>query len=208
MPDNPNSKDFRVRDVAPPRGLADERVERRRDLRARVDRFRRYHRQSRGRPGRGARRLLRARLRPDVVAARPSAPSTSATRPDAVRDAFGRNPFGQRCLLARRLVEAGVPFITLNEGGWDHHVGIFNAYEKRVPAFESSIAALIEDLERRGLLDTTLVIALGEFGRTPKINKDAGRDHWSNAMSVLFAGCGTPGGQVVGATDAARLRRQ
>ena len=71
-----------------------------------------------------------------------------------------------------------------------------------MPAFESSIAALIDDLDQRGLLESTLVVALGEFGRTPKINKDAGRDHWSNAMSVLFAGCGTPGGQVVGATDA------
>ncbi len=71
-----------------------------------------------------------------------------------------------------------------------------------MPPFEATIAALIEDLDQRGLLETTLVIALGEFGRTPKINKDAGRDHWSNAMSVLFAGGGTPGGQVVGATDA------
>jgi uncharacterized protein (DUF1501 family) len=103
--------------------------------------------------------------------------------------------------LARRLVEAGVPFVTLNQGGWDHHIGIFKAYRERMSAFESTIAELILDLDRRGLLETTLVIALGEFGRTPKINKDAGRDHWSNAMSVLFAGGGTPGGQVVGSTD-------
>ena len=95
-----------------------------------------------------------------------------------------------------------MPFVTLNEGGWDHHTALFDGFDKRLPAFESSIAALIEDLDQRGLLDTTLVVALGEFGRTPKINKDGGRDHWSNAMSVLFAGCGTPGGQVVGATDA------
>ena len=86
--------------------------------------------------------------------------------------------------------------------GWDHHIGIFKGYKQRMGAFESTIAELILDLDRRGLLATTLVIALGEFGRTPKINKDAGRDHWSNAMSVLFAGCGTPGGQVVGSTDA------
>ena len=125
-----------------------------------------------------------------------------ASEPDTVRDAYGRNAFGQRALLARRLVEAGVPFVTLNEGGWDHHIGIFKGYKQRMAAFESTIAALIKDLDQRGLLETTLVIALGEFGRTPKINKDAGRDHWSNAMSVLFAGGGTPGGQVVGATDA------
>ena len=122
--------------------------------------------------------------------------------PDTVRDAYGRNTFGQRALLARRLVEAGVPFITLNEGGWDHHIGIFTGYKQRMAAFESTIAELIMDLDRRGLLEKTLVIALGEFGRTPKINKTAGRDHWSNAMSVMFAGLrGTPGGQVIGATD-------
>src|SRR5207249_10765449 len=85
---------------------------------------------------------------------------------------------------------------------WDHHKDIFNALAKRLPVFDQTIAALVNDLDQRGLLDSTLVIALGEFGRTPKINKDGGRDHWSNAMSVLFAGGGTPGGQVVGATDA------
>jgi uncharacterized protein (DUF1501 family) len=94
-----------------------------------------------------------------------------------------------------------VPFITLYEGGWDHHVGIFAALKKRLPSFDQVVSALIEDLGQRGLLDSTLVLVLGEFGRTPTINKDVGRDHWSNAMSVLFAGGGTPGGQVVGATD-------
>ncbi len=95
-----------------------------------------------------------------------------------------------------------MPFVTLNEGGWDHHEKIFDGLDKKLPPFEAAIAALIDDLDERGLLETTLVVALGEFGRTPKINKRGGRDHWSNAMSVLFAGCGTPGGQVVGATDA------
>ena len=118
-----------------------------------------------------------------------------------VRDAYGRNPFGQRLLLARRLVQAGVPFVTINDGGWDHHVDVFGKCEKRLPGWDSSVAGLIQDLDEQGMLDDTLVIALGEFGRTPKINKDAGRDHWSNAMSVLFAGGGTPGGQVVGSTD-------
>jgi uncharacterized protein (DUF1501 family) len=121
--------------------------------------------------------------------------------PDRVRDAFGRTPFGQRALLARRLVEAGVPFITLYEGGWDHHVDIFQGLDKRLPGFEATVASLIEDLSQRGLLDSTKVLALGEFGRTPKVNNRGGRDHWSNAMSVLFAGGGTPGGLLVGATD-------
>ncbi|MBN9120720.1 MAG: DUF1501 domain-containing protein, partial [Planctomycetes bacterium] len=129
-----------------------------------------------------------------------------AREPMKVRDSYGRNGLGQRLLLARRLVEAGVPFVTINDGGWDHHSDIFPALRKRLPAWDSSVAALIADLEDRGMLNETLVIALGEFGRTPKIStltgsKTPGRDHWANAMSVLFAGGGTPGGAVVGATD-------
>jgi hypothetical protein len=200
VPDNPSSKDFRVRDVAAPRGLDVDRFADRRDLRARVDRFRRFTDKASGDPvlaldeyyeqGYNLMSSKEAQRAFDIHG-----------EPDKVRDSYGRNAFGQRALLARRLVEAGVPFVTLYEGGWDHHVGIFNSMDKKLPPFEASIAALIEDLDQRGLLDTTLVVTLGEFGRTPKINKDAGRDHWSNAMSVLFAGCGTPGGQVVGATD-------
>ena len=126
--------------------------------------------------------------------------------PVKLRDRYGRNDLGQCCLLARRLVEAGVPFITVNDGGWDHHTDIFGTLTKRLPGWDQSVAALISDLEDRGMLDSTMVIALGEFGRTPKIStlsgqSKAGRDHWANAMSVLFAGGGTPGGTVVGATD-------
>ncbi len=201
VPDNPNSQGFRVRDVSPPRGLTDDRVDRRRVLRERVDRFRRFADEAAGDPAVALDEYYEQGYELMGSASAQRAFDLGREDPRA-RDRYGRNPFGQRCLLARRLVEAGVPFVTLNEGGWDHHIGIFDGYDKRMPAFESSIAALIEDLDQRGLLATTLVVALGEFGRTPKINKDAGRDHWSNAMSVLFAGCGTPGGQVVGATDA------
>jgi hypothetical protein len=200
VPDNPNSKNFRVRDVAPPRDVADDRADRRRDLQARVDRLRRFADESAADPAVALDTYYRQGY--DLMGSREAQRAFDiGNEPDKVRDAYGRNNFGQRCLLARRLVEAGVPFVTLNEGGWDHHKDIFNSYDKRMPAFESSLAALIEDLDERGLLATTLVVALGEFGRTPKINKDAGRDHWSNAMSVLFAGCGTPGGQVIGSTD-------
>jgi uncharacterized protein (DUF1501 family) len=126
--------------------------------------------------------------------------------PDAVRERYGRNDFGQRCLLARRLVEAGVPFITIYDGGWDHHSDIFGALRKRLPNWDQSVATLIQDLKERGRLESTLVVALGEFGRTPQISTlsgqtEPGRDHWANAMSVLMAGGGTPGGTVVGATD-------
>lgn len=126
--------------------------------------------------------------------------------PAAVRDAFGRTSLGQRALLARRLVEAGVPFVTLNNGGWDHHSNIFPAFRKQGQELESVVATLIADLDQRGLLETTLVLVMGEFGRTPKISTlpgagTPGRDHWSSAMSVLVAGCGTPPGRVIGATD-------
>jgi hypothetical protein len=200
VPDNPNSKDFRVRDVTPPIGFEVARVDDRRALRTRVDRFRRITEKAAGDPALALDEYYEQGY--DLM----SSPEAQKAfdihgEPDSVRDAYGRTPFGQRALLARRLVEAGVPFVTLNEGGWDHHEGLYDAFDKRMPPFEASIAALIGDLDRRGMLSTTLVIALGEFGRTPKINNRGGRDHWSNAMSVMFAGGGTPGGQVVGATD-------
>jgi uncharacterized protein (DUF1501 family) len=121
--------------------------------------------------------------------------------PQNVRDEYGMNPLGQRLLLARRLTEAGVPFVTITDGSWDHHTKIFPAMHRELPMVDRGVAALIRDLDRRGRLDSTLILVLGEFGRTPTINKDGGRDHWSNAMSVLVAGGGTPGGQIVGATD-------
>jgi uncharacterized protein (DUF1501 family) len=121
--------------------------------------------------------------------------------PAVVRDAYGRTDFGQSCLLARRLVEAGVRFVTVNYGGWDHHAKIFDALDKKLPELDMGLAALVTDLSNRGLLDETLLLVMGEFGRTPRINKDAGRDHWGRAGSMLFAGAGIRGGQVIGATD-------
>jgi len=119
-----------------------------------------------------------------------------------LREDYGRNDFAQRLLLTRRLVEVGVSFVTVYTGGWDHHTKIFEAYKgDHMKNFDQGVAALITDLDERGLLDKTLVIALGEFGRTPKVNKDGGRDHWPGAMSVLMAGAGIPRGGVVGATD-------
>jgi uncharacterized protein (DUF1501 family) len=98
-------------------------------------------------------------------------------------------------------VERGVRFITVNSGGWDHHEQIWNGLEKMLPTFDQGFSALIEDLGQRGLLSDTLVACFGEFGRTPKINDKAGRDHWGPAASMLFAGAGVQGGKVIGATD-------
>lgn len=202
---NPNDQDFRVRDVALPGGLSEQRFAGRRDLRSMVDRFVRIEDEAAADPALALDEYYRQGY--DLVT-RPEAQRAFdlACEPDAVRDRYGRNAFGQRALLARRLVEAGVPFVTLYDGGWDHHSEIFSAMRKRLPVFDGALAALLEDLDQRGLLETTLVVALGEFGRTPKISQlpdrqTPGRDHWANAMSILFAGCGTPGGQVVGATD-------
>jgi len=118
-----------------------------------------------------------------------------------VRDRYGRSTLGQSCLLARRLVESGVRFVTVNSGGWDHHAKIFPSLDKRLPEADLALSALLDDLSVRGLLDSTLVVVMGEFGRTPKINKDAGRDHWGHAASLVFAGGGVAPGRVVGRTD-------
>jgi uncharacterized protein (DUF1501 family) len=124
--------------------------------------------------------------------------------PVKLRDRYGRNDLGQSCLLARRLVEAGVTFVTVQAGGgWDTHGNNFTELKRRLlPQFDMGVAALVEDLHDRGLSDDVLVMAMGEFGRTPKINKDAGRDHWPGAMSVLYAGGGLKMGQAIGTTNA------
>ena len=120
---------------------------------------------------------------------------------EKVRDRFGRNTAGQSMLLARRLIESGVRFVTINYGGWDHHGKIFENLDKKLPEFDRAVSALVTDLDERGAFDDTLLVVMGEFGRTPKINKEAGRDHWGQAGSLLFAGAGVQRGLVIGKTD-------
>jgi uncharacterized protein (DUF1501 family) len=119
-----------------------------------------------------------------------------------IRDRYGRNEAGQRMLAARRLVEAGVRFVTLTYGGWDHHVNIVAGVRAQLPPFDQAFAALISDLDERGLLDKTLVLVSTEFGRTPKVNGTAGRDHWSKVFSVVMAGGGLKRGAVLGSSGA------
>jgi hypothetical protein len=124
--------------------------------------------------------------------------------PAAVRDAYGRTKFGDGCLLARRLVEVGVPFVEVSLGGWDTHQNNFERVQKLSSETDPAMAALIHDLKSRGLLDRTLVVWMGEFGRTPKINKRGakpGRDHYPRAWSTVLLGGGIRGGQVIGRTD-------
>ncbi len=120
--------------------------------------------------------------------------------PDAVRDRYGRNSSGQGMLLARRLVEAGATFVTVRVGGWDDHSQIKEQMLKKGPDYDRAMAALVGDLHERGLDREVLVVAMGEFGRTPRVNKSAGRDHWGSVMSVLLAGGGLKMGQIVGSS--------
>lgn len=125
-----------------------------------------------------------------------------SAEPDKLRDAYGRTTIGQGALLARRLVEAGVRLASIFHWGYDTHVNNEPEHKRLVPEFDQAFAALLEDLEQRGLLETTLVLVIGDFGRTPKVNFSGGRDHWPGAFSVALAGAGIQGGAVIGETDA------
>jgi hypothetical protein len=119
-----------------------------------------------------------------------------------VREKYGNTGFGRGCLMARRLVEIGVPFIEVDLGGWDNHEGIFNTLQnQKLPELDKSMSALISDLEERGLLDSTAIVWMGEFGRTPNINSNTGRDHWARSWSVVVGGAGFKRGIVVGETS-------
>ncbi len=123
-----------------------------------------------------------------------------------LRTRYGATPLGQGALAARRLVEAGVRFVTISLGGWDTHGKNFEALSKRLlPTLDTTLSALISDLADRGMLDSTVVYCTGEFGRTPKINKNAGRDHWARSMAVVLAGGGFKGGYAHGTTDASGM---
>jgi len=123
------------------------------------------------------------------------------SEPDNVKDMYGKNTAGMRMLMARRLVEAGTRFVSMTYGGWDHHAGIVNGFKKQMPQFDQAFAALIRDLDQRGLLDSTLVMVSSEFGRTPKVNKDDGRDHWPRVFSIVLAGGGIKRGYIHGSSD-------
>jgi hypothetical protein len=124
-----------------------------------------------------------------------------AREPDRTRDVYGRSPFGQGCLMARRLVEAGVPFVEVQSSGWDTHGNELPALKKLIPPVDQGTAALLADLKTRGLLERTLVIWMGEFGRTPRVNLTAGRDHYPQAFTLFMAGSGVKGGRIIGGTD-------
>jgi hypothetical protein len=197
----PNSDSFKVRDVTLPADISEGRASTRLQLRKSLDQMKRFADKLADDPAVSFDQFYARGL--DLVASPQAQKAFDIHSEDKkLREEYGRNDFAQRLLLARRLVEVGVSFVTVYYGGWDHHTKIFDAFRgNHLKQFDQGMAALISDLDHRGMLENTLVIALGEFGRTPKVNKDAGRDHWPGAMSVLMAGAGIPRGHVVGATD-------
>ena len=195
---NPADKEFRVRDLSQPANVTPQMLERRRSLLGAVDTLQ-AHVQSNDQIAtydEFSQKAAAMVLSPQAQTAFDIAKET-----DALRDEYGRSEFGQSLLMARRLVESGVRFVTVNYGGWDHHKKIFEGLDKKLPEFDKSFARFIRDMHDRGTLKDTLVACFGEFGRTPKLNKDAGRDHWGRAGSMIFAGAGVVGGKVIGSTD-------
>jgi len=195
---NPNDANYRVRDLSAPTGITPQTLDRRKSLLAAVDRLADRVKGSDqiATYDEFSRKAAEMVLSPQAQAAFAIEREETKTRDD-----YGRSEFGQSVLLARRLVENGVRFVTVNYGGWDHHGDIFKGLDKKLPEFDQGYSSLILDLDQRGLLDDTLVLAMGEFGRTPKVNDKAGRDHWGRAGSMLWAGAGVARGQVIGATD-------
>jgi hypothetical protein len=197
---DPGAKKFSVRDVTPPAGISLARVDRRRAMLSALDTFQREVETA----ARAVQTMDQFYARAYDLVTSPLAQKAFdlSQEPDRLRDEYGRNTFGQSCLLARRLVEAGVSFVTINRGGWDTHEQNFSSLKKhRLPELDQGYAALLKDLHDRGMLDSTLVVWMGEFGRTPKVNASAGRDHWPNAMCVCMGGGGVRTGIVVGETN-------
>jgi len=198
---DPNSAGFSVQDVAPPPGVDTIRMDRRHLLRDTLDQWQRNKETS----TKSAQTMDEFYQRAYSLVTSPSAKKAFNLKeePDKLRDEYGRHSFGQSCLLARRLVEAGVRCVSINYNGWDTHTDNFNALQKSLlPPLDNGYAALLADLKQRGMLDTTLVVWMGEFGRTPRINSSAGRDHWPGAISVCMGGGGVKTGTVVGSSNA------
>jgi hypothetical protein len=202
---DPNQDSFRVRDLTPPDRLTLERLRRRREMVRTLDGFAHDIGQT---PLTATRDQFTDRAYDLLTSSAAQAAFKMSDEPAALRDKYGRNPFGQTCLMARRLIEAGVSFVTVNDRGpgplgWDTHQQNFTRLKTDLaPPLDQGVSALIEDLGSRGLLKETLVVMMGEFGRTPKINPNAGRDHHGRANCALLAGGGLPAGVVIGRTDA------
>jgi len=196
---DPADKNFRVKDLGLPGGVDGARFEKRRRM---LDVVNGYFREKEKSDSLDALDTFYDRAYSLISSQQAREAFDMAKEPDAIKDEYGRNQAGMRMLLARRLVEAGVRFVTLTYGGWDMHENIQNGMKTQAPALDQGFATLIRDLDRRGLLSSTLVCIGSEFGRTPKINNLAGRDHWPKVFSVVMAGGGIKQGIVYGSSNA------
>lgn len=196
---DPKDKSYRVRDVALPDGMSFEEAVANKKLLHQLDaEFARAEKS----PLLESMDLFYQKAFDLVSSASTRKAFQIQDEPDKLRDAYGRNTTGQGALLGRRLVEAGVRLVSIYQGGYDTHNAHEPAYKRILPEFDTAFSTLVDDLEQRGLLETTLVLGIGEFGRTPQINPAAGRDHWPGAWSVVLAGAGIQKGAVLGKTDA------
>jgi hypothetical protein len=199
---DPNDPKFKVENLSLPQGSDVPRLSHRQTLLTEVNRQQRILGEAAESRRLSASQDLAFSL---LTSSRLSQAFEMQREPDAVRDQYGRHAYGQSLLLSRRLVEAGVPIVQVNIGhvqNWDHHSRVFEVLKKsHLPPLDQGVAALLTDLETSGRLNDTMVMMFGEFGRTPKINKDAGRDHWGPCFFGLFAGGGVKPGQVIGESD-------
>jgi hypothetical protein len=195
---DPANNGFQVRDLNAPNGVDDARYERRKSMLDAVDEH--FKQLEKADAIDASDSFYQAAY---ALLASPAAKAAFDLKaePDAIRDEYGRHAAGQRLLLARRLVEAGVRFVSLSYGGWDHHDNIAGAFPGQAAQLDQGFATLITDLERRGLLDSTLVLITTEFGRTPKINRTEGRDHWPRVFSIVLAGGGIKRGAFYGTSN-------
>jgi uncharacterized protein (DUF1501 family) len=199
---DPNAPDFAVPDVVPPPRLDARRLDARKKLLAQMDRF---HKSAEANANAAAQTVsvFQQKAFELMTSAEAKKAFDIHAESDKLRDAYGRNTLGQSCLMARRLVEAGVRCVTIDHNNWDTHNDNFATLKRQLlPWLDGGLSTLLRDLSERELLETTLVVVSGEFGRTPRINKDAGRDHWGPGFTVALAGGGIKGGRVVGKTDA------
>lgn len=194
---DPSQPDFEVKDLQPAHGLSPQRQTLRQRLLAGVEQMERTA------PGRAA-AMSTYYQKAQALISSPEAKKAFDihAEPEPVRARYGHTQLGQCALLARRLIEAGSRFVGVDAPGWDVHFNCFPSLRTDlIPYADRAFSTLVTDLEERGLLDETLVVMMGEMGRTPRVNAQAGRDHWSMAQTVIFAGGGTKPGQVIGATD-------
>lgn len=204
--DDPAKSDFQIRDLSLYSDVDPSRLDRRIDFLRSFDKVEKAIEGGTTKLGEPFEQALRLLTSPQAKQA-----FNLSEEPQAVRERYGSRSFGQGCLLARRLIERGVSFVTVNYAGWDTHESLVLSLKLGysgakvgvglLPTLDQGLSTLIDDLAQRNLLDDTLVVVMGEFGRTPKLNTRGGRDHWPRVFSVLLAGGGVRGGQVIGASD-------